>query len=180
MPTCRRAASSGSAGSLAAQPRQAIGVSGAMAPAFRNPSMKRWSIRRFHRHSSAEGGSCHGPQRAQARPCWSPISCSAWRCGCQGRMARLLQRASRLRARGWAARTAQTPEAGRGALLITAQSPAANRLSWPSTCRKRSVRTRPSGSTGSPLVASHSGARLPLQRRQGTLVCPASSSLSST
>ena len=180
IPTCCSAASKGLAGSLAAQPRQAIGVFGAMAPAFRNASRKRWSIRRFHRQSSADGPNCQSPQRAQACPCWSPMSCRAQRCGCQGRRACLQQWASRFWASGWAARTAHTPDAGRGALEITAQSPAANTLSCPSTCRNRLVRTRPSGPTGMPLVSIQLGARLPVQRRLVQLLLSPSPSTSST
>ena len=51
---------------------------------------------------------------------------------------------SRLLAKGRRARP--TPDAGRGAALITAQSPLANRDGCPSTLRQRSVRIRPSGS----------------------------------
>ena len=67
------------------------------------------------------------------------------------------QAASRLMAKGRPVRTAQTPDAGRGDALITAQSPLANRYGWPSTLRWRSVRTRPLGLKGRPVVASQAG-----------------------
>ena len=55
-----------------------------------------------------------------------PISCSASRCGCQARRVDLAGR-FQIGGQGRPARTAHTPDAGRGAVLITAQSPLAKR-----------------------------------------------------
>ena len=60
----------------------------------------------------------------------------------------------RLVASTGAARTAHTPEAGRGAAAIRAQSPLANSCGWPCTCSVGAQSTRPlAASTGRPLAA---------------------------
>ena len=133
-------------------------------------------MRCLRRQSRGEGPNRQRPQLAQAASSWLPISCSAARCGCQGCSGWPLQAASRLMAKGRPARTAQTPDAGRGDALITAQSPLANRHGWSSTLRWRSVRIRPSGSSGRPVVASQVGPLLPVQSRLGPL-CGMSSSI---
>ena len=70
------------------------------------------------------------------------------------------------------ARTAHTPEAGRGAPATTAQSPAAKRWGCSSTCRLAVVTTRPvAASTGNPAAASQAGARLPVQARSAGATC---------
>ena len=168
-PTRSRAAARGWAGNLAAQPRQAIGAALAIAAGRSKPAMKRRSMLRLSRHHRGDGPNRQWPQRAQAASSWLPISCSAWRCGCQGCRGWPWQAASRLVARVRPARTAHTPDAGLGDALITAQSPLANRDGCPSTRRQRSVRIRPSESTGRPAVASQAGPRLPVQSRLGPL-----------
>ena len=131
--------------------------------------MKALSIRCFRRQSRGDGPSRNLPHRAHAASSWLPISCRAFRWGCQGRSGWPWQAASRLAAKGRPARTAHTPDAGRGSVLITAQSPLANRDGWPSTLRQQSVRTRPSESTGRPALASQAGPWLPVQSRLGPL-----------
>ena len=78
---------------------------------------------------------------------------------------------SALRARGIAARTAHTPEGGRGSVSIKAQSPLAKILGCSITWSWLLVRTRPLwGQQGRPLAASQPGARLPLQIRPPEIV----------
>ena len=100
-----------------------------------------------------------------------------WRCGCQGCRGWPWQAASRLVARVRPA-APPPPDAGLGDALITAQSPLANREGCPSTRRQRSVRIRPSESTGSrPLLASRAR---PVQSRLGPPCGVLSSSMRSS
>ena len=183
-----RAAASGAAASLAAQPRQAIAAPGggggaASGPAAAVPSrsMKLRSMRSFQRPSQRLGPTAKGPHRASAanpgrcswggaRPAVPPSasSCSAQRWGRQRRSGApgSFSRRRRFSASTGAARTAHTPEGGRGSEWIRPQSPLTNSSWWPQTVRSASLSTRPLlGSTGRPAAASQPGAWLPVQSR---------------
>ena len=176
-PAWRRPASRVAGASLAAQPRQAIGSPPAwaslpaMAPACWKRAMKRRSMCCFQRHSSRLGPRARGPHRAMAagasQRLRSASNCRARRWGRQARSrwggSPAARQRARLAARVGAARTAHTPEGGRGAAPSTPQSPTAKIRGCPSTCRLAVVRTRPSPAQGRPAPASQVGARLPVQ-----------------